>query len=1149
VGVAVDQTSGAIYVADSGNARVEKFDAQGGFVAAWGFGVSDGMAQSEVCTSGCQAGIVGSGAGQFSNPTSIAVDNSGGGSAGDVYVGDAGNNRVQKFDANGLLLLTIDGSTTTQGAFVSLVGVAVDQSGNLWTADGSTDNIDEFDDEGNFLQQWMDPFGQTLAIAVDSTNGAVYLIRGSQATERFTLTGENETVIDNGSGVALGLDQQGGNLYVDHGGDVAIYDSTGAFVETFSLTSSNSQGLAFGATAGGVYVSDATTDEVTLYGQPTTPGPPAVFAESATDVTESSATLNATVVPFGLDTTCDFQIVDDVAFQSSGYDTATSIPCVPADLGSSFDFVQATGAASGLASGTTFHFRVVATNSDGTTNGNDETFETAGPPVVQSESATSVTDTTATLNATIVPFGLDTTCSFQYVDDATFQSSGYDTATSVACSPEDLGSSFSPQTASASISGLTPSTTYHFRAVATSSAATVNGVDTTFATLVSFLASTGSFGAPGSASGQFQSPIGVAVDQHSGSVYVADSGNARVQKFSGTGKFIAAWGFGVTDGKAQSEVCKHKTKCLAGITGSGAGQFSSPTSIAVDIFRGPSSSAVYVGDAANDVIQKFNPNGKLLSTIDGSAAPQGHFVSLVAIAVDQSGNLWALDAGTSNVVEFDDSGNFLQQWSDPSFSPQAIAVDATGSAVYVIDNGGTTERFSLTGGDETSVDTGTGKALALNPQTGNLYVDHGNDVAIYDRSGTRLDSLFSLGPVTTSQGIAYRAADGANNNGKQDRIYLSDLTTDVVAIYAAPKPGAPFITTESAESASKTSETLKATVVPLGKSTSCTFQIVSSSAFAVSGYGTATNLPCTPSQLGSSFNYQQASATASGLTLGAFYHFRVVAKNAAGATNGPDQTFQVGPGDWTPFFRCPVDDPAMLATDGVNTVGICLASNSTHGTFAIGTTTTVTGNTNLQAGLVLNENTGVFTVIAPAGGAVISDPVQVTAGGVTVTATVESAGAPSDFSLLAGLQTGLPIIRLPVKIHLVGQSVDLGPSCFIGSDQDPIVLLPENTDLSGAVAKFESFDPDGTPNPNGPLATIVISGAVQGDDTFAVPGANGCGPNGDGTLNGVVNSVVGLPSPSGANHLVLEDASSALGLPNATLTGQQFSDFWHVAFD
>jgi hypothetical protein len=245
----------------------------------------------------------------------------------------------------------------------------------------------------------------------------------------------------------------------------------------------------------------------------------------------------------------------------------------------------------------------------------------------------------------------------------------------------------------------------------------------------------------------------------------------------------------------------------------------------------------------------------------------------------------------------------------------------------------------------------------------------------------------------------------------------------------------------------------------------------------------------------------------------------------------------------------------MLAADGVNNVPICLASNSTHGSITLGTTTSLTGNTNLQLGLVLNENTGDFTVVAPAGGAVISDPVEVTVTVgtlmVTVTATVESAGTPSNFDLLAGLQTGMPILTLPIKIHiesLPGAAVDLGPSCFIGSDADPIVLHPENTDITNAMLSLSNFDPTGAPDPNGPLQVLTVGGVIQGDNTFAVPGANGCGPNGDGSLNAIVNLAAGLPSPSGSNHLVLDDASNALALPANGQDGQVFSDDWHVAF-
>jgi hypothetical protein len=283
------------------------------------------------------------------------------------------------------------------------------------------------------------------------------------------------------------------------------------------------------------------------------------------------------------------------------------------------------------------------------------------------------------------------------------------------------------------------------------------------------------------------------------------------------------------------------------------------------------------------------------------------------------------------------------------------------------------------------------------------------------------------------------------------------------------------------------------------------------------------------------------------------YHFHVIATNSAGSTTGADTTFTTPPGDWGPFTRCPVDDPAMLATTGgslglfgggTGSTGFCVASNSTHGSITIGPLTTPTGNTNLQVGIVLDNTTGVSSVVAPAGGALIADPVSVLGG--LATATVESAGTPSNFNLFAGISIGQPIITLPIKIHLESQSIALGPDCFIGSDQNPIVLNPANTDLSNAMAKIEQFDPGGTPDPNGPLATIVVSGAVQGDDTFAVPGATGCGAN--DSLDGTVNAVAGLPSPSGSNHLVLDDASSAVALPLNGENGQAFASQWHIAF-
>jgi len=138
-----------------------------------------------------------------------------------------------------------------------------------------------------------------------------------------------------------------------------------------------------------------------------------------------------------------------------------------------------------------------------------------------------------------------------------------------------------------------------------------------------------------------------------------------------------------------------------------------------------------------------------------------------------------------------------------------------------------------------------------------------------------------------------------------------------------------------------------------------------------------------------------------------------------------------------------------------------------------------------------------------------------------------------------------------VKIRLVSQTpgVDLGPNCTIGTDATPIVLHPANTDVSNAVLDFVTFDPDGTPNPNGPLSSLIVNGTTQGDSTFSVPAVSGCGPNGDGSLDAVVNGVVGLPSPAGNNNLVLEDAGSALVIPATGMTGADLAAAWHSAFD
>ncbi len=240
----------------------------------------------------------------------------------------------------------------------------------------------------------------------------------------------------------------------------------------------------------------------------------------------------------------------------------------------------------------------------------------------------------------------------------------------------------------------------------------------------------------------------------------------------------------MSDGKAQSEVCT--ANCQAGIPGPGGGQFKTPTSIAA------TSSRVYVGDVGTNQVDVFNASGTFLNVITGATTPQGHFQSLTGVAVDQAGNVWTADAGTGNVVEFSAAGKFLQQWSDTVGSPTAIAVDSVHSTVYLINNGGATTRYTLTGTAGATVDNGPGTALSLDPTTGNLYVDHANSVAIYDHNGLQIDALYSLGTTTNSQGLAYRAALWV----APAACTCPTRATTRISMYGPRAAGRPFITSD-----------------------------------------------------------------------------------------------------------------------------------------------------------------------------------------------------------------------------------------------------------------------------------------------------------------------------------------------------------------
>ncbi|MCX4863059.1 MULTISPECIES: hypothetical protein [unclassified Streptomyces] len=276
-------------------------------------------------------------------------------------------------------------------------------------------------------------------------------------------------------------------------------------------------------------------------------------------------------------------------------------------------------------------------------------------------------------------------------------------------------------------------------------------------------------------------------------------------------------------------------------------------------------------------------------------------------------------------------------------------------------------------------------------------------------------------------------------------------------------------------------------------------------------------------------------------------------------------------GNWAPFTRCPVDDPAMLAADGQTNIAICVASHSESGSIKLGNTLATTGANDLQFGVVRNTATGESKVVPPAGGAIVGAPTEIPGGllglmcpsGIPVVtdickqltdnslnrvvATVQSAGTPRNFDVAAGMQSGKTIVDIPVRIHL--ENPFLGSKCFIGTTSDPVVLRPQN--LTQPAVGSKRFDADGTGNTGGLLNRIELTGNAQGDAGFAVPGVSGCGPLTLGELNWAVNLKTALPSAAGKNNLVLNNAATytgGLALPGAAApnAGRLLSESWHA---
>lgn len=350
-GIATD-AQGDIYVADTTNNRVEKLGSAGKYLS--------------------QFGSAGSGNGQFSSPNGVAV-----GPKGDVYVADSGNRRIERFSPAGEYVGKFGSQGTGNGQFASGIGgIAADAAGGVWATDYADHRIEHFSAEGEYLGQVTDSHMSSprgIAIGADGSLWVVDL--NYERVEEFNAAGEYVTAIGEGEfswpqGIAI---DSAGDVWVVDSEDnrVVEFDANGNVLTQFGKGGSGEgqfeepTGLALEPN-GDFLVLDTYHHRVEKW---IIQAAPVAAVESASAVGETTATLNATVDPRGLDTHYSFEYGI-----TSSY--GTTVPAAPEDIGSGAEGVKVAQAVKGLKPWVIYHYRVLATNADGTTYGKDEEFTT-----------------------------------------------------------------------------------------------------------------------------------------------------------------------------------------------------------------------------------------------------------------------------------------------------------------------------------------------------------------------------------------------------------------------------------------------------------------------------------------------------------------------------------------------------------------------------------------------------------------------------------------------------------------------------------------------------------------------------------------------------------------------------------------------------
>jgi YD repeat-containing protein len=777
-GDAIDP-KGNVWVADSANNRVEKFNASGGSPVAYG--------------------TLGSGNLQFKAPAALAID-----PEANVYVADKGNSRIEELNEKGEFVRAFASAGSGNGQLKEPQGVALDGLGDVWVADSANNRVQEFSSTGVYMGAWGSlgsgngQFKTPTGIAV--VGEQVFVAdQGNNRVEVLSLAGAYLTQFGSaGSGngqfsapTAVAADPLGGELLVtDRGnGRIEAFSPAGGFLFAYgSKGTGNGQftepeGVAVNA-AGEAYVVDTANSRVQelAHGYPTSnpaPAPPSA-GSSAITTFDYGVPVSGAGAPYALGASeaAKWGQSDDPVEATAVFppDTPEGWPA-QAYTRATITYLDATGHAVNVAA----PGGAIATSEYNETSNMTRTLSAANRATALEAGANSATvsktlDTQSTYNEegtelleTLGPEHKVKLSSGSEVNARAHTVYSYDEGAPEAGGPYRLVTKTTTGAKYGALEADVRTTTTSYSGQAnlgwrlrkpTSTTTDPAGLKLIHTTIYDPVTgnvtetrtpgagpANGPTGAYGyisqinNTSPALNKPTDMAVDFKSGHVWVVETGASRLDEYSSSGEYLGSFG---------SE-------------GTGNGQFKEPHGVAVD-----SSGDVWVADTRNNRVQELSPAGEYIAKFGTEGSGNGQFKLPWDVSFDLSGNLWIADAGNSRVQEISATGTFIRKFGSEgsgngqfkagsapgSVSGMWIAVDAdhTANNVWVSDWGNNrVQEFNKEGAYTRQFGSeGSGNGQFKSPE--GVELDPNAHVFVADKGNNRVQEFSSEGAYMTQLG-------------------------------------------------------------------------------------------------------------------------------------------------------------------------------------------------------------------------------------------------------------------------------------------------------------------------------------------------------------------------------------------------------------